>query len=184
MKTEERELLPAKWGLVNSWAKDASRAARAINARAETLATSPAFRDAYARRRCVVPTDGFYEWEGPKDHRQPHWIHRPDGRLVLMAGLYESWQPKPGEWQRTFTIVTTRANEMVARIHDRMPVVLDEEAAGRWMLANTPERELRQLLAPAPESALRMTAVSPRVNKVDNDDPAVLEPVAETARLL
>ena len=98
-KYEERELLSARWGLVNSWANDGKRAAQQINARAESLAARPAFKDAYAKRRCVVPADGFFEWVGAKGARQPIWFHRLDGGLLLFAGLYESWQPKPGEWE-------------------------------------------------------------------------------------
>src|SRR6266540_2898881 len=95
---EERHALQAKWGLVNSWAKDAKRAAAQINARAETLTKSGSFREAFAKRRCVVPADGFYEWLRSGTERQPFWFHRPEGGLLLFAGLYESWQPKPDEW--------------------------------------------------------------------------------------
>jgi len=184
IRDEGRELVAARWGLVNSWAKDASMAARQINARAETLAARPAFREAYQKRRCVVPADGFYEWTGPKSDRQPFWFHRPDGRLLLMAGLYESWQPKPGEWQRTFTIVTTAANELMAPFHDRMPVVLDEEQASRWMFKTTPPETLHRLMEPPPARALIATAVSKRVNSVANDDPSVMTPDPVAPRLL
>jgi putative SOS response-associated peptidase YedK len=180
MKAEERELLRARWGLVNSWAKDASMAARTINARAETLATRPAFRDAYAHRRCVVPADGFFEWRGPKNDRQPLWFHRPDGGLLLFAGLYESWQPPAGEWQRTFTIVTTRANALVESIHDRMPVILEERDADRWMFATTTRAELLGLVEPPPARLLVATPVSSRVNRPGNDDASILEPAGPT----
>lgn len=184
IKHEERELLVARRGLVNSWAKDASMAARQINARAESVATRPAFREAYQKRRCIVPADGFYEWTGPKSDRQPLWFHRPGGGLLYLAGLYESWQPKPGEWQRTFTVVTTAANAMMAPIHDRMPVVLDPEAASLWMFPTTPAERLRALLAPPPEDALVASPASKRVNRVDNDDPSLLIPDAAAPRLL
>ena len=97
VKREQRELLPAKWGLVNHWSKDAKKAARQINARAESIDTRSAFRDAFKERRCVVPADGYYEWTGAKDNRQPHWFHRPDRGVFLMAGLYESWFPPGSE---------------------------------------------------------------------------------------
>ncbi len=184
IKHETRELLPAKWGLVNSWAKDAKEAAKQINARAETLATRPAFRDAFQRRRCVVPADGFYEWQGTKADRRPFWFHRPDGRPLLFAGLYESWQPQPGAWQRTFTIVTTAANAVVGQLHDRMPVILEDRDADSWMFSTTPTPDLKRLLVPAPESVLVATPVSQRVNKVDNDDPSLLEPAPTVVRLL
>lgn len=180
-KGEDLQLLRAKWGLVNSWAHDAKGAARAINARAETIATRPAFRDAYANRRCIVPVDGFYEWRRSEKGKEPHWFHRPGGGPLLLAGLYESWQPRPGEWERTFTIVTTSANELVGTLHDRMPVLLDLDSASRWMFATTPRGSLDALLVPAPQSSLEMTAVSTLVNSVKNDDPSLLLPPAPAA---
>lgn len=180
VKYEDRELLPAMWGLVNSWAKDKKRAAAQINARAETLTSRPAFKEAFAKRRCVVPADGFFEWTSPKAARQPIWFHRPEGGLLLFAGLYESWQPKPGEWQRTFTIVTTDANEVVGPVHDRMPVILSDEDADAWMLATEDVKSLGKLLVPAPDPLLIATPVSPRANSAKNDDPSVLEEVAGT----
>ena len=174
-RREDRELLPAKWGLVNSWAKDARRAASQINARAETLEKSSAFRDAFENRRCVVPADGFFEWTGSKDARRPIWFHRPEGGLVLFAGLYESWQPSPGEWERTFTIITTRPNSLLASVHDRMPVILEDEAVEEWLLTGDAEVERpASLLVPAPEDLLIGTPVSARVNSVKNDDPECL----------
>lgn len=184
IKNEERQALPATWGLVNTWAKDARRAAAQINARSETVDRSGAYRDAFARRRCVIPADGFFEWDRSAKVRQPYWIHRPGGKLMLFAGLHESWQPQPGVWHRTFTILTTDSNSLVAPIHDRMPVVLDERAADLWMFPSTPASELKALLRPAAAAELEMTAVSTRVNRVDNDDAALLEPVHVSPRLL
>ncbi|MFN0093969.1 MAG: SOS response-associated peptidase [Dehalococcoidia bacterium] len=184
IKEETRELLPARWGLVNSWAKDNKGAARQINARAETIATTPAFREAYAKRRCVVPADGFHEWEHVGKAKKPFRFTRKDGQLLLFAGLYESWQPQPGEWQRTFTIVTTAANGVVGQLHDRMPVILEDRDADRWMFRTTPDAELRGLLRPAADTVLRVDAVSDRVNSVKNDDPSLLEVVMPPTRLL
>jgi SOS response associated peptidase (SRAP) len=99
-KYESREAIPATWGLVNSWAKDASQASMCINAKAETIDKLPSFRGAFEKRRCVVPADGFYEWRGPKARREPPWIHPADNTLLLFAGLFEAWQPQPGEWRR------------------------------------------------------------------------------------
>ena len=113
-KYEEREVLPARWGLVNSWAKDRKSAYKQINARAETVDTLPAFREAFKERRCIVPADGFIEWTGPNESRQPLWFHRDDGGLLLFAGLYESWQPSPNQWERTFTIITTTLKLLLA----------------------------------------------------------------------
>jgi len=174
-KYEDRELLPATWGLVNSWAKHRKRAAQQINARAETLESRPAFREAFKERRCVVPADGFFEWVGPKTARQPIWFHRPDRGLLLFAGLYEYWQSAPEQWERTFTIVTTDANDLMRPVHDRMPVILSDEAADAWMLQKQTVGDLRTMLAPAPEGWLVATPVSPRANSVKNDDPGVLE---------
>lgn len=180
MKYEDRELLPARWGLVNSWTKDRKRAAQQINARAETLASRPAFKEAFSKRRCVVPADGFFEWVGPKGDRKPIWFHRPDGGLILFAGLYESWRPEPDRWERTFTIITTDANQVVERVHDRMPVILPEEQVDEWLYSENGDREaLRALLVPARAELLIATPVSPRANSVKNDDPSVLEHVAE-----
>jgi putative SOS response-associated peptidase YedK len=176
-KYEDRELLPARWGLVNSWAKDSKRAAAQINARADTLASRAAFKEAFAKRRCVVPADGFFEWTGPKTARQPIWFHRTDGGLLLFAGLYESWQPQPDKWERTFTIVTTAANKTMEPIHDRMPVILTEDVVDDWLYPKEQAVErLAQLLVPAPADLLEATPVSTRANSVKNDDLGVLEP--------
>lgn len=178
VKEGRRQLLPAKWGLVNSWAKDASGAARQINARAETVPTRPAFRDAFEKRRCVVPTDGFFEWIGDKGARRPVWFHPPAGGLLLLAGLYESWRdPVTDAWQRTFSIVTVGANELVAPVHDRMPAVLVGGAVQEWMASPGDSDHLARLealLAPAPLGTLAATPVSSRANSVKNDDPACL----------
>lgn len=172
VKEGERELVPATWGLVNSWAKDTSGAFRQINARSETAKTRPAFRDAFERRRCVVPADGFFEWVGPKSARKPLWFHAPDGGLLRLAGLYESWRdPKTDAWRRTFTILTTAANDVVAVAHDRMPVILAANDVGPWLHGGS-----EALLHPAPSDWIVATPVSPRVNSVKNDDPECLEP--------
>jgi putative SOS response-associated peptidase YedK len=110
MPHEDHEVLPATWGLINSWARDASRAGRQINARAETVASSPAYRSAFHHRRCVVPADGFYEWTGPKDARQPFWIHRPNGGLTLFAGIYESWRGRPARVDDVLIITSAERN--------------------------------------------------------------------------
>ena len=178
MEYEDRELLHARWGLINHWAKDPKIGYRQINARAETLEKRPAFRDAFKKRRCAVPADGFFEWAGPKEQRQPIWFHRPDGGLLLFAGLYESWQREPGEWEPTFTISTTDANATLEPVHNRMPVILPEEVADEWLYSRRDDHSaLKGLLVPASDDLLVGTPVSPRVNSVKNDDPACLEPV-------
>ena len=176
-KYERRDLLPARWGLVNSWATSSSSAASCINAKAETIETRPSFKDAFAKRRCIVPADGFYEWRGRKDNREPLWIHSPQGGLLWLAGLYEVWQPEPGQRQRTFSIITTRANRLLEPVHDRMPVILDQRAAEDWM--NPSEKDLvrlKALLLPAPEDVLVLSPASSLVNSVKNDGPELLMP--------
>ena len=173
----------ANWGLINSWAKDAKRAARQINARCENLAASRVWKPAFERRRCVVPADGWFEWTGPKEQRQPHWIHRPDREPFLFAGLYERWTPpNDGDHQppspiTTFTIITTAANDQLAAIHDRMPVVLPNDRLEAWLDPRAADlNQLQTLLAAAPDDAFTSAAVSPRVNSVRNDDPDLLLP--------
>lgn len=174
MDNETRELLPARWGLVNSWAKDNKNAAKQINARAETVAARPAYRAAFKHRRCIIPADGFYEWSGDKKARMPFRFHRPDGKLLLFAGLTERWEREPGQWEQTFTIITTTANKLMSSLHDRMPVILDDRDADLWMFKTTPAEQLTKLLVPAAEDVLMMDAASPLVNKVANDGPELL----------
>jgi putative SOS response-associated peptidase YedK len=174
-KYEQRTVRPASWGLVNTWPTDNSRASQCINAKVESLQERTTFREAFLRRRCIVPADGFYEWRGPKTQREPVWIHPTDSGLLLFAGLYESWQPKPGQWQRTFTIITTSANELIKSIHDRMPAILDERMAEDWMNPQEPNPErLKSILVPASEKKLAISPASPLVNNVKNDGPELL----------
>jgi putative SOS response-associated peptidase YedK len=185
VKFENREVLPARWGLVNTWAKDASTAAKNINARAETVEKRPTFREAFMKRRCVVPADGFFEWTGPKTARQPTWFHREDNQLILFAGLYESWHPKPDQWETTFTILTTDANALTRKYHDRMPVILADRDADDWMdLRASDPLALKKLLVPAPAHLLIATPVSPDVNDVDNDSPDLLKTGGQMSLLL
>jgi putative SOS response-associated peptidase YedK len=180
IKYENREVLPATWGLVRSGSKDASMAAKCINARSETIETRPAFRDAFQKRRCVVPADGFFEWTGPKTARQPTWFHREDGQLLVFAGLYEAWQKEQGAWETTFTILTTAANAVLESYHDRMPVILADRDADDWMDPRAPSpRALKRLLVPAADDLLIATPVSPEVNNVDNDSPDLLQPAGQ-----
>ncbi len=176
VKDGRREIVPARWGLVNSWAKDRSSAAKQINARSETAPKRPAFRDAFERRRCVVPADGFFEWTGAKGQRRPIWYHRPGGELLTLAGLYESWRdPATGVLERTFTILTTAANALVAPVHDRMPAVLVGDEVNAWLGAGQGAAiDAHALLHPAPETLLVATPVSKRANTVEHDDPACL----------
>ena len=172
---------PARWGLVNSWAKDAKRAGRQINARSETVDTSRAYGRAFRRRRCLVPADGWYEWTGPKGSRQPHWIHRADRAPFSFAGLYEVWHPEPDRPAVTFTILTTEASAQLASIHARMPVVLPPERQEAWLNPHQQDADVvKPLLDLPPDDAFISAAVSPRVNAVRHDDPSLLEPQRQT----
>lgn len=168
-----RELIPARFGLVNFWAKDLSGAARQINARAETVREKPAFREAFEHRRCVVPADGFYEWKRDGRAKVPFWFHPTEGKVLRFAGLYETWKDKAsGNRLRTFAIVTTAANDVVGAVHDRMPAILSAEDEHLWLTA-APD-EAFALLGPAPNDALAAQRASSRVGNVKNDGPTLL----------
>jgi len=132
---------------------------------------SPAFREAFASRRCVVPADGFFEWTGPKEDRRPIWFHRPDGGLILFAGLYETWRPSPAGKERTFTIITTTPNALLEPVHNRMPVILEDEAVDDWLYARQTPGSLMKLLRPVRDDYLVGTPVSARANSVKNERP-------------
>jgi putative SOS response-associated peptidase YedK len=188
-RDDTRAVVRYRWGLVPSWSSDPRAGSRAFNARAETLATSPLFRDAFRRRRCLVPVDGFYEWRRDGPTRRPMRILDPGGRPLVLAGLWTGRQdPGSGEWRRTFTVVTTRPNSFMAPIHDRMPVILREDAWRRWLdHAPADPGELRALLEPRDELALEAYEVPPLVNNVRNDGPELIaraEPPPESLTLL
>jgi putative SOS response-associated peptidase YedK len=171
-----RELGLARWGLVPFWAKEAAIGNRMINARAETVATKPAFRAAFRRRRCLVPADGFYEWQATASGKQPWYIHAADGAPLAFAGLWELWDPGDAPPLSSCTIITTRANAFMARLHDRMPAILDGAARDAWLAPDTPECELKDLLEPAPDELLEAWPVTRRVNSPFNEDPSLIEP--------
>lgn len=182
-KDGQRELRMLRWGLVPYWSKDISGAARMINARGETVAEKPAFREALKVRRCLVPVDGFYEWEtlGDKPTKQPLLFSMADGQTFAFAGLWERWRPKEGgEPIETFTIVNTAANSMMARYHDRVPIVLAPEDYATWL---DPGADPRPLLKAPPSEWFAATRVSTRVNNVRNDDEGCVAPVAESEPL-
>lgn len=174
VKEGRREIVPARWGLIPRWSKDAGIAAHTINARSETAAQKPAFRDAFEKRRCIVPADGFYEWEGEKGHRRPLWFHPKEGGLLLLAGLYEHWtNPEDGEDIRTFTILTTASNDFIAPIHDRMPAFIKKEQLDQWLM-DADKMEALHMLKPAENDYLVAQAASRRVNSVSYDGPDLL----------
>ncbi len=170
-----------RWGLVPYWAADPGIGNRLINARSETAADKPSFRDSFRRRRCLVLADGFFEWRrqgpGPK---QPYLIRLAGGEPFAFAGLWDRWVPHDGAPIESFTILTTRANELLAPIHDRMPVILARRHHRRWLdpAERSPQR-LESLLGPYPAAAMIAFPVSPIVNKPQNDHPGCIEPLPE-----
>jgi putative SOS response-associated peptidase YedK len=174
-----RTLSLMRWGLVPSWAKELAIGAKMINARAETAAEKPAFRSAMKQRRCLIPADGFYEWQALPGGKQPFYIHMADGSPFAFAGLWEQWRTPEGPWLETCTILTTAANELMRPLHDRMPVIIPPEQYARWL---DPELRdagpLQELLAPYAADAMAAMPVSKAVNKVGNDDPGLIAPVA------
>lgn len=186
-----RALDAFRWGLVPSWAKDTKIGARMINARAETLAEKPAFKRAFAKRRCIIPADGFYEWkplagpEGAKPAKQPYFIHRPDGEPYAFAGIWETWKgpkgskaapgveglpaPAPVEPLRSCSIITTSANTAMSELHDRMPVMLPRSAWEEWLSPEVDDLDLLgKLLVPASDDLITFHAVSTEVNSARN----------------
>jgi putative SOS response-associated peptidase YedK len=176
-KDGSRELRMLHWGLVPFWAKDDKGGARMINARGETVAEKPAFREAFKARRCLVPVDGFFEWEtlGDSPSKQPLLFRMADGKPFAFAGLWERWHPRDGGAPlETFTIVNTAANEIMAQYHDRVPIVLAPEDYAAWL---DPAADARPLLKAPPSEWFTATRVSTRVNSVRNDDPECIAPL-------
>jgi putative SOS response-associated peptidase YedK len=174
-KEGKRELTEMKWGLVPFWAKDISIGNRLINARAETVAEKPSFRDAFKKRRLLVPASGFYEWKKTAGRKTPYYISTADRRLLALAGLWERWD-KEGEPLETFTILTTAPNSLVAELHDRMPVIISQADYENWLQPDPDFVEIEQLFRPYPEEKLRVTAVSSLVNNPANEGPELLQP--------
>jgi putative SOS response-associated peptidase YedK len=185
-----RELRVVRWGLVPPWAKDIKIGSRLINARAETVHEKPSFRRAFARRRCLLPADGYFEWqvregEDGKKVKQPYFIHRADGGPLAFAGLYELWRDHavpdgdPDAWLWTATIITTTAPDELGEIHDRMPMVIAPESWAGWLRPGSADiGGLRALLTPAAARGLASFPVSTAVNSVRNNGPDLIEPVA------
>jgi putative SOS response-associated peptidase YedK len=170
-KEPVRHLSLLRWGLVPSWMKDSSGAARMINARSETAHTQPAFRDALKSRRCLIPADSFYEWKKTGAARQPFCFEVNDGELFAFAGLWERWKNPRGEWIKTCAILTTTANSVASPIHDRMPVILNPGDYDLWLDPGmTDSAAASELLKPFDARQMRRYPVSNRVNNVKNDD--------------
>jgi putative SOS response-associated peptidase YedK len=176
----ERQLRTVKWGLVPFWAKQATGGAKMINARAETVAVKPAFRRSFAKRRCLIPADGYYEWKNKK----PFYIFRTDGGDLAMAGIYELWRdasvPEDHEnaWLWTASVITTAATDDVGEIHDRMPMVIEPELWADWLdPENTEVSQLQAAMVPAMKGAITSYPVSTAVNFVRNNGPELIRPL-------
>ncbi|MFT7475220.1 MAG: putative SOS response-associated peptidase YedK [Verrucomicrobiales bacterium] len=181
IREDTKHLDYLRWGLVPRWAKDLRIGSKMINARAETVATKNSYRSAFTKRRCIVAADGFYEWKrlDPKT-KQPMYIHRADGDPLAFAGLYERWTDAENLREvHTCTIITTTPNTDMAKIHDRMPVLLAPSRWEEWIdPANDDVDSLQQLLVPSPNGLLTSYAVSELVNNVRNNEPALLTPIS------
>ncbi len=175
--SSRREVISLRWGLIPSWADDPSIGNRMINARAEGVASKPSFRSAVRRRRCLIAADGFFEWRKVAGGKQPYLIRFADGRPFAFAGLWERWAKGP-EPVDSCTIITTRPNQLVGELHDRMPVILARADFAEW-LAPEPlaSGRLDELLVPCPADDMLSFPVSRRVNSPANDDPGVVEPL-------
>ena len=185
-----RRLVTLRWGLVPFWAKDPKIGARMINARVETVAEKPAFREAFAKRRCLLPADGYYEWytaKAPgKTPKQPFFIRRRDGGTLAMAGLYEFWRDParerddPAAWLRTCTVITTTASDAIGEIHDRQPMFVDPAGWERWLDPECADAAaLTALLSPSPGAGLEAYPVSTAVNNHRNNGPELITPLPE-----
>ena len=171
-ETKQRSLDRLRWGLVPYWARDEKIGFTTINARAETVDTAHSFRSAFKKRRCLIPADGFYEWKKVIGGKIPYSIEMKDDSPFVFAGLWEGWQnPETQEWLRTCTVITGQPNELVAEIHTRMPVILPPETHDEWLSGEAGKEVLR----PFPAQAMKIRAVSSRINKPENNDPGLLE---------
>jgi putative SOS response-associated peptidase YedK len=164
-----------RWGLVPRWAKDPAAGARMINARAETVAGKPSFREAYRRRRCLVPASGFYEWRRSGPAKQPFYVRPAAGELFAFAGLWERWEGPDGPLE-TCAVITTQANEVMAPIHDRMPVIIPPGDHSRW-LDCAPRNDVGALLRPCDPGSILAHPVSRAVNSARNDSPELILPL-------
>jgi len=183
-----RQLRTAAWGLVPSWSRDRKGGAKMINARIETVAAKPAFKAAAAKRRCLVPALGYYEWQKAGDgSKTPFFLREPDGNLMAMAGLYEFWRDRcladddPDRWLLTCTIITQQASDLLGEIHDRNPVVVPPELRAAWLDCTSGDAAVAErLLAQIPEARLAPQIVSTAVGNVRNNGPELIEPASPT----
>lgn len=184
----ERHLNALRWGLVTHWAKDSKDAAKLMNARSEGVAEKPSFREAFSKRRCIVPMDGFYEWRKSEDGaKHAHAVALANGEPMAVAGLWENWKSPDGIWLRTFTVITTESAGRQALIHQRMPVILAPETWDAWLGAEPAEpADLLELLVPCPDEELAIWPVDNRVGTFSENDAGLLkrDPLAVVAKEL
>lgn len=174
--SEARVCEAASWGFTPSWAKSRDDGPRPINARGETVAESRLFRRAYEQRRCLIPADGYYEWQaGSGTRKQPYYIHREDGQLLAFAGIWEAWHEGQEDGVTSAAIITTPANAAMTELHDRMPLILEPDDWDAWLLGDDPG----ELLRPAPAGVLTWYPVDPAVGNTRNDGPQLIEPITE-----
>jgi len=168
-----------RWGLIPSWAKDFSVAAKMINARSETAGTKPAFRDPLKSRRCLIPADGFYEWQCAGKTKQPYCFELRNAEMFAFAGIWDRWKHPSGDWVRTCSILTTTANAVTSPVHDRMPVILDQDSYDQWLDPGMQDASTAsELLKPYGPRFMRCYPISTRINHVVNDDEECSAPVA------
>src|SRR3954447_8366838 len=173
-----RDFALVRWGLIPAFAKDPRGFSLLFNARGESAAEKPAFRNAMKRRRCLFPADGFYEWKQMGKNKQPYFVHLKGGGPMAFAGLWESWTGPNGEEVETAAIVTTTASRAIAHIHDRMPVIVAPQAFDFWLDPNVDAEMAATVIAPAPDALLESYPVSPAVNRAANDTPDLLAPLS------
>lgn len=173
-----RQLSSMKWGLIPNWARDVSIASSTINAKCETAAMKPAFRDPFKFRRCLIPADGFYEWKRTANTKQPYCFEVNDGELFAFAGLWDGWKDANGNWVKTCSILTTTPNAVTSAVHDRMPVILDRESYDLWLDPGmTNVQVVSEMLKPYDARLMRSYPISMRINHVANDDEECSRPV-------
>ena len=178
---EGNRLLMLRWGLIPSWSKDDSFAFKMINARAETIDQKPSFKNLLTRRRCLIPADGFFEWKKEEKSKTPYRFILENEKPFAFAGLWDSWKNEKGETLYTFTIVTTSPNKMIEEVHDRMPVILNDQGEKIWLDPNTEDKKvLKELLIPYPSELMDKYQVSSYVNSSRNSSPKAIERVSSS----
>jgi len=178
VQNEYVEMVMMQWGLIPNWVKDPKKSMHPVNAKAETLAQKPMFCSLLKNKRCLVPASGFYEWKKEGKRKIPYYIHLKDSQLFAIAGLYDVWYDACNEAHPTYTIVTTDANELVAPLHDRMPVILRRDDEIRWLSGDTPSSdEMKKIFRPYPPGEMDVYPVSSRVNSPDVDDEQLIRPL-------